>query len=147
MFRWRGCLTCVVLSLTILHIILRLGIPVVDNLHFCSLSHLEGDLIKSFSLEEVKAVISNYDGFKSPGLDRLDDINFSFIKDFWPEIKYDTVRFISEFHCNDKLTKGINCTFIALIPKVDIPQCLNDFRPISLVEFCIRSWLRCSLTD
>jgi len=43
------------------------------------------------------------------------------------------MRFVSEFHCNGKLTKGINNTFIALIPKVDSPQELNDFRPISLV--------------
>jgi len=38
-----------------------------------------------------------------------------------------------EFHRNRKLTKGINSTFIVLIPKVDNPQHLNDFRPISLV--------------
>jgi len=31
------------------------------------------------------------------------------------------------------LTKGVNSTFIALIPKVNIPQRLNDYRPISLV--------------
>jgi hypothetical protein len=43
------------------------------------------------------------------------------------------MRFISEFHRNGKLTKGLNSTFIALIPKVDSPQRLNDFRPISLV--------------
>lgn len=42
--------------------------------------------------------------------------------------------FVSEFHCNSyKLTKCINCTFIALISKVDNLQWLNDFRPISLV--------------
>ena len=43
------------------------------------------------------------------------------------------MRFITEFHRNGRLTKGINATFIALIPKVSSPQRLNDFRPISLV--------------
>ncbi|PNX62809.1 cysteine-rich receptor-like protein kinase, partial [Trifolium pratense] len=43
------------------------------------------------------------------------------------------MRFIVDFHRNGRLTKGLNATFIALIPKVDSPQQLNDFRPISLV--------------
>ncbi|GAU22739.1 hypothetical protein TSUD_138630 [Trifolium subterraneum] len=38
-----------------------------------------------------------------------------------------------QFHRNGKLTKCLNSTFIALIPKIDSPQQLNDFRPISLV--------------
>jgi len=41
--------------------------------------------------------------------------------------------FVSEFHRNGKLSRGINSTLIALIPKVESPQKLNDFRPISLV--------------
>jgi len=40
---------------------------------------------------------------------------------------------VVEFLRNGKLTKGVNATFIALIPKVGSPQRLNDFRPISLV--------------
>jgi hypothetical protein len=43
------------------------------------------------------------------------------------------LRFMVEFHRNGKLSKGLNSTFIALIPKVNSPQRLNDFRPISLV--------------
>ncbi|CAJ2646720.1 unnamed protein product [Trifolium pratense] len=43
------------------------------------------------------------------------------------------MRFLLDFHRNGRLTKGINSTFIALIPKTDSPQRLNDFRPISLV--------------
>jgi len=43
------------------------------------------------------------------------------------------MRFITDFHRNDKLTNGINSTFIVLIPKISSPQRLNDFCPISLV--------------
>jgi hypothetical protein len=48
-------------------------------------------------------------------------------------LKDDILRFVSEFHRNGKLAKGINTTFIVLIPKVGNPQRLNDFRLISLV--------------
>jgi len=43
------------------------------------------------------------------------------------------MRFLVEFHRNGKLTKELNSTFIALIPKVNSPQRFNDFRPISPV--------------
>ncbi|GAU51587.1 hypothetical protein TSUD_414310 [Trifolium subterraneum] len=105
--------------------------PGLDNLSFKQLNTVEvSNLIKPFSLEEVKATVWDWDSFKSPG---PDGINFGFIKDFWNELKGDLMRFIVEFHRNGKLTKGLNATFIALIPKVDSPQRLNDFRPISLV--------------
>jgi len=38
--------------------------------------------------------------------------------------------------------KGINSTFIALIPKIDSPQRLNDFRPISLVGCMYKVWAK-----
>ncbi|MCH92362.1 LINE-1 reverse transcriptase like, partial [Trifolium medium] len=41
--------------------------------------------------------------------------------------------FLAEFHENGKLVKGLNNTFIALIPKKDNSTKLSDFRPISLV--------------
>jgi hypothetical protein len=105
--------------------------PGVENLSFRSLSVVEGSsLIRPFSESEVKDAVWDCDSFKSPG---PDGVNFGFIKDFWEEMKGDVMRFISEFHRNSKLTKGLNSTFIALIPKVDSPQRLNDFRPISLV--------------
>lgn len=70
------------------------------------------------------------ESFKSPG---PDGISFGFLKDFWDLLKGDVMRFLVEFHRNGKLAKGINSTFIALIPKVENPQSLNEFRPISLV--------------
>ncbi|PNX72596.1 cysteine-rich receptor-like protein kinase, partial [Trifolium pratense] len=89
-----------------------------------------GGLIKPFTEVEVKQAVWDCDSYKSPG---PDGINFGFIKDFWVELRGDVMRFLSDFHRNGRLTKGINATFIALIPKTDSPQRLNDFRPISLV--------------
>jgi len=105
--------------------------PSFSNLQFRTLYVGEGgSLIKPFSVAEVKEAIWDCDSFKSPG---PDGVNFGFIKDFWPELKEDVTRFVSEFHRNGKMAKGINATFIVLIPKVDNPQRLNDLRPISLV--------------
>jgi len=99
--------------------------PGVDNFVFKNLSYEEGrTLIKSFSKGEVKADVWDCDSFKSPS---PDGINFGFIKDFWELLKGDVMRFISDFHQNGKLTRGINTTFIALIPKVGCPHSLNDF--------------------
>jgi hypothetical protein len=89
-----------------------------------------GGLIKPFLVDEVKDVVWDCDSFKSPG---PDGVNFGFIKEFRGELKNDIMRFVTEFHRNWKLAKGINSTFIVLIPKVDNPQRLIDFRPISLV--------------
>jgi len=99
--------------------------PGVEDLTFSQLSMVEaGNLIRPFTLDEVKQAIWDCDSFKSPG---PDGVSFGFIKQFWNEVKDDFLRFVKEFHHNGKLTKGINATFIALIPKVDSPQRLNDF--------------------
>lgn len=100
-------------------------------LQFRKLSFVEGGMLtKPFSLAEVKQAVWECDSFKSSG---LDGISFGFIKEFLDLLQHDFLRFMVEFHRNGKLTKGINSTFIALIPKVTSPQRLNDFRPISLV--------------
>ena len=110
----------------------------VEALEFRMLSVVDsGSLIRHFSIEEVKQEVWDCDNFKSPG---PDGISFGFIKQFWPDMKDDFMRFLTKFHQNAKLTKGINSTFIALIPKEDSPQRLNDFRPISLVS-CMYKFL------
>lgn len=105
--------------------------PSVANLNFRSLSVSEGGiLIKPFSVQEIREAVWDCDSDKSPG---PDGITFGFTKEFWLDMKDEIVRFVYEFHRNGKLSKGINTTFIALIPKVASPQNINDFRPISLV--------------
>lgn len=92
--------------------------PGVKNLAFQNLSYVEGSgLIKQFSVVEVKA--ADWDSFKSLG---PDGVNFGFIKEFCEYLTVDVMMFITEFHRNGKLSRGINTTFIALIPNVDNPH-------------------------
>ena len=103
----------------------------VNNLAFKTLSHTEGgSLTKPFSVAEVKAAVWDCDNYKSPG---PDGVHFGFLKDFWDDVKGDVMHFITDFHRNGWLTRGINISFIVLILKVNSPHRLNDFRPISLV--------------
>jgi hypothetical protein len=104
----------------------------ISDLCFKSLSVEEGaELTKPFLLEEIKKAIWDCDSFKSPG---PDGVNLGFFKDFWEVLKIDLLNFFSEFHRQGILSKGLNSTFIALIPKVDNPQRVADFRPIALVN-------------
>ncbi|KAL8526218.1 hypothetical protein ACS0TY_015437 [Phlomoides rotata] len=41
---------------------------------------------------------------------------------------------MEEFHRNGKIVRGLNASFIILIPKKDSPQRLEDYRPISLIS-------------
>jgi hypothetical protein len=66
----------------------------------------------------VKVAVWDCDCFKSS---RPDTIRFGFIKEFWFDMNDDIMRFITDFHCNGRLMKGINFNFIALIPKIDCP--------------------------
>lgn len=105
--------------------------PTMEGLNFRKLSAREGAVLtKPFSMEEVKATVWECENYKCPG---PDGVSFDFIKNFWDMLKDDVMRFLIEFHRNGRLAKVINSTFIALIPKVDSPQRLTDFRPISLV--------------
>jgi len=59
--------------------------------------------------------------------------NFGFIKFRWEEIKGDILRVVHNFEEDGRWPRGSNTSFISLIPKVDNPLHLNDFRPISFV--------------
>ncbi|KHN24629.1 Transposon TX1 putative 149 kDa protein, partial [Glycine soja] len=51
----------------------------------------------------------------------------------WDVIKPDFLRFFDEFHVNGVFSRGLNASFIALIPKVADPQELDEYKPISLI--------------
>lgn len=89
--------------------------------------------VENFEEQEIKDAIWDCDSKKSP---RTDNLHFHFLKtfSFWETMKKDVVRFVVEFHSYGMLPRRSNASFTALVPKVDEPQSLGEFRTISLVE-------------
>ncbi|XP_058734303.1 uncharacterized protein LOC131606033 [Vicia villosa] len=67
-----------------------------------------------FLEEEVRDVIWNSDGDKSPG---LDGFNMGFYKICWPFLKKDILNFVNEFFECAILPKAVTASFLSLIPK------------------------------
>lgn len=83
-----------------------------------------------FSEAEIKAAIKDCDGNKAPS---PDGFNLLCFQKFWKVMKGDLINFMKDFHRNCKLVRGLNSSFITLVPKKENPMGLLDFRPISLV--------------
>jgi len=109
----------------------NVGRPVRDGVQFRQLGEEDNvHLVSPFTAEEIKAAVWSCEGNKSPG---PDGFNFNFIRTYWKFLEKDVVEFMNEFHTNSKLPKAISTSFLALVPKKDVPQSLGDYRPVSLI--------------
>lgn len=105
--------------------------PKLDGVAFDMLSEDDNrGLIAPFTLEEIEKVVKDSDGNKSPG---PDGFNFAFIKEFWHLIKHEVRIMFDQFYANEKLLRSFLSYFVTLIPKVNNPFTLKEFRPISLL--------------
>ncbi|XP_058775944.1 uncharacterized protein LOC131650241 [Vicia villosa] len=75
-----------------------------------------GSLEEPFTREEIKQVVFEGNGDKSPG---PDGFNLEFLMKCWDTVGDDIVLFIQDFHKRGKLSKAVTASFIALIPKYD----------------------------
>nr|GFA97345.1 RNA-directed DNA polymerase, eukaryota, reverse transcriptase zinc-binding domain protein [Tanacetum cinerariifolium] len=81
------------------------------------------------STEVAKAFINHSEIFLwQPG---PDGFTAAFFKDTWDMIGVDVIKAVKEFFTNGRLLKELNHTIIALIPKVNTPARVTDYRPIS----------------
>ena len=88
-----------------------------------------------FSEEEISVVVKELPMDKSPG---PDGFNNEFFKACWDIIKGDVLKFISDFHAGQISLESLNTSFITLIPKGNSPLTANDYRPISLLNCCLK---------
>ncbi|GKV15237.1 hypothetical protein SLEP1_g26035 [Rubroshorea leprosula] len=105
--------------------------PVLGGIHFNRISTAQREWLEwPFSVEEIEEGLQSCDGAKAPG---PDGYNFNFIKFAWSTLKEDFVKFFCEFHQHGRLVKGLNSSFLALIPKKANPVHFKEYRPISLI--------------
>jgi hypothetical protein len=88
-----------------------------------------------FSQQEIDSVIKNLPNFKSPG---PDGFNNEFVKAAWEIIKGDFYNLCTSFQENACCLQSINNSYITLIPKVQDPQSVSDYRPISLLNTSVK---------
>lgn len=118
----------------------RLGTSVFESMQFDLDSFLHSGIDLSslevpFNLQEIDDVVKNPPTDKSPG---LDGFNNEFLKRCWTIIKQDFYNLCFAFHSREVCLQSINGSFITLIPKVDGPSRINDFRPISLLNSSVK---------
>ncbi|XP_061347266.1 uncharacterized protein LOC133292825 [Gastrolobium bilobum] len=98
--------------------------------HWTSLSNaLKDDLIKVTSMAEVTKLLNGMNAFKASGLDGFPAI---FFQKQWNLVKDQVYNAVIDMWSNPDRVEEFNNTLLVLIPKVKRPDCISQFRPISL---------------
>ena len=61
-----------------------------------------------------------------------------FLKACWPIIRHDFYALCDQFYEGTLDVTSINDGLITLIPKTNSPETVNDFRPITLLNCCLK---------
>lgn len=93
------------------------------------------ELETPFTKIEIDQVITDLPNNRSLG---PDGFNNEFLKGFWPLIADDFYRLFHHF-CNSSIClRGLNSSYITLIPKKEGPSTTSDYRPISLLNTSLK---------
>ena len=86
-------------------------------------------LIQPVKEEEIKKALFSMHPNKSPGTDGMSPL---FFQNYWNIVCIDVVNAVTSFFHTGNMLRAANETLITLIPKVDNPLNLTQYRPISL---------------
>lgn len=78
--------------------------------------------------EEIYEGLKAIGDDKAPGIDRY---NAFFFKHTWKIIKKDIIAAVQSFFSTGRMYKPVNCTLVILIPKVQCPNTVKEYRPIT----------------
>ena len=94
------------------------------------LSDVEKESIDGIAMEEeIKSALWSLKAFKAPGPDGL---HAGFFHRFWLVVGKSVIDVIKKIFTERTIPEYLNRTLIALIPKIQSPETLSNYRPISL---------------
>ena len=102
---------------------------VLEGVQRVVIADMNAELVKLYTMEEVDITIKQMAPLKAPGPDGMPPL---FYQSFWEKIGPDVSEAVLSCLNSGTLLKSINHTFITLIPKVNNPETVMEFRPISL---------------
>jgi len=88
-----------------------------------------------FTQEEIDLVVKEMPVDRAPGPDGFSGL---FLKAWWQIMKEDFYTLCAQFHVGDLDLQSINDGLITLIPKNGSPTTINDYRPITLLNCCLK---------
>jgi hypothetical protein len=97
-------------------------------------------LLVEFTDKEISDALFQIGPLKAPG---ADGFPARFFQRNWSTLKDEIIPAIKEFFITGVMPSGVNDAIIVLIPKVDNPTKVTDFRPISLCNVTYKIVAKC----
>ncbi|XP_073355415.1 uncharacterized protein [Aegilops tauschii subsp. strangulata] len=97
-------------------------------------------LCKEFTASEISDALFEIGPLKAPG---IDGFPARFYQWNWGIMKEEVILAVKLFFATGEMPANINHTAVVLIPKVDVPTTLRDFRPISLCTVLYKVIAKC----
>ena len=101
----------------------------LEAIHTKVTDRMNVSLLRSFNAYEVEKALLQMHPLKAPGPDGMPPL---FYQHFWPTVKSIVITTALDFLNHGTAPLHFHDTHIALIPKTKNPECVTDYRPISL---------------
>lgn len=92
------------------------------------IEEMNAKLMAQVEDKQIKEAVFSIGALKAPS---PDGFNALFYQKNWETIKDDIGRAVKDFFLNGNISEEVNETLVALAPKVPLPECINQLRPIS----------------